>query len=64
MVATAWRPTGNAPRPLPRKVTARQRIQQLEALAQKLEAENAALRQRIAERRAAEQGDLPVWGQQ
>lgn len=52
MVATAWRPTGNAPRPLPRKVTARQRIEALEA-------EVARLRQQLAERSG--QLDLPVW---
>lgn len=55
MVATAWRPTGKAPRPLPRKVTARQRIQQLEA-------EVARLREELADARG--QMDLPVWGQQ
>lgn len=59
-VATAWRPTGNAPRPLPRKVTARQRIEALEALAQKLEAENAQLRAKLACGTHA-QMDLPVW---
>ena len=60
MVATAWRPTGNAPRPLPRKVTARQRIQQLEA-------EVARLRTELAEARSPrgqfELVDAPVWAE-
>jgi hypothetical protein len=64
MVATAWRPTGNAPRPLPRKLTARQRIQQLEALVEQLDAENALLRARLAATEAPrEQLDLPVWAE-
>lgn len=56
MVATAWRPTGSAPRPLPRKVTSRQRIQQLEA-------EVARLRQQLAEA-LAPRGQLTMEGLQ
>lgn len=57
-VATAWRPTGNAPRPLPRTVTARERVRQLEAEVERLQAE-------LAEAKAARgQLDLPVWGHQ
>lgn len=61
-VATAWRPTGNAPRPLPHKTTARQRIAALTALAERLEAENAQLRAKLA---ATTRGqlDLPVWAE-
>jgi hypothetical protein len=63
-VATAWRATGNAPRPLPRKVTAGERIQQLEALVEQLDAENARLRARLAATEAPrEQLDLPVWAE-
>lgn len=52
-VATAWRPTGNAPRPLPHKVTARQRIAALEAEVARLRAELAAT--------GRGQLGLPVW---
>lgn len=60
-VATAWRATGLAPKPLPRKVTAQQRIRQLEA-------EVVRLRTELAEAQARG-GQLaldgaPVWGQQ
>lgn len=57
-VATAWRPTGKAPRPLPHKVTARERILQLEAEVARLRAELSAVRVR------REQLDLPVWAEE
>lgn len=58
--ATMWRATGNAPHPLVRPLTSRERIQQLEALAEKLEAENARLRAELSRKL----GDMPVWGHQ
>lgn len=61
-VATTWRPTGNAPRPLERRPTSRERIEALEALAEQLEAENAQLRAKLAAASAPPaQLDMPVW---
>lgn len=51
--ATTWRATGEAPRPLVRPPSARERIEALKALADRLEAENAALRAKLAERQSA-----------
>lgn len=59
-VATAWKPTGLAPRPLQKRPTAQQRIRLLEAEVRRLQAE-------LAEARTPRQpdlGEMPVWGRQ
>ncbi len=55
-VATAWRPTGKAPRPFIRPPTSRERIEQLEAEVERLRLE-------LAEAKAQRRGQLglPVW---
>lgn len=62
-VATAWRPTGNAPRPLVRRHSARQRVRQLEEEAQQLRAEVAQLRSALSEA-LAPRGQLLLGGVQ
>jgi len=58
-VATAWRPTGNAPRPLVRPLPAAQRVRQLEGEVQQLRGEVERLRAALA---TAQRGQLGLFG--
>jgi len=57
--ATAWRPTGNAPRPLVRTVPAAQRVRQLEEEVQQLRGEVERLRAALA---STQRGQLGLFG--
>lgn len=57
--ATAWRPTGNAPRPLVRAVPAAQRVRQLEDEVQQLRGEVERLRAALA---STQRGQLGLFG--